>query len=343
MADPRFFETVGPLTLGALAEIASAELSEGADPDRLVTDVAPLDKADSQTVSFLDNRRYLSAFKESQAGVVVVDPSLAKHAPDGMDLLLTKEPYKGYALIAQAFYPEAESDGVVHPTAIVDDTAELGHNVALGAYAVIGPKVKLGDNVQVGAQTVIEKGVTVGAGTRVHAQATLSYCDVGQNCEIHSGVRIGARGFGFALDPSGYVNVPQLGRVIIEDGVEIGANTTIDRGAGPDTRIGAGSKIDNLVQIGHNVTTGRGCVLVAQSGIAGSTELKNHVMIAAQAGVAGHLTLGNGAKLAACSATMRDMEDGESFGGTPAMPIKEYFRLYTLWQRQLKEMKKKND
>jgi|TARA_R110002072_G_scaffold36053_9_gene106144 UDP-3-O-[3-hydroxymyristoyl] glucosamine N-acyltransferase len=343
MADPRFFTSVGPLKLGALAEIAGAVLSDGADPERVIRDVAPLDRADADSISFLDNRRYLAAFEVSQAGVVIVDPSLAKRAPAGMDLLLTKQPYRGYALVAQAFYPEPKSDGVVHPTAIIDDSAVIGKNVSIGAYSVIGARAEIGDDVRIAAHCVIEDGVTVGKGTRLHAQVMLSYCMVGQNCELHSGVRLGARGFGFALDPAGYVDVPQLGRVIIEDGVEVGANTTIDRGAGPDTRIGAGSKIDNLVQVGHNVTTGRGCVLVAQSGVAGSTELKNHVIIAAQAGVAGHLTLGNGAKLAACSATMRDIDDGESYGGTPAMPIKEYFRLYTLWQRQLKEQKKKHD
>ncbi len=159
--------------------------------------------------------------------------------------------------------------------------------VYVGPFVVVGPGAELGAGVVVHSHCSIGRGVVVGAGTEIMGHVSLSHCLIGRNCLIHAGARIGNRGFGFALDPNGYVDVPQLGRVVVEDGVEIGANVTIDRGAGPDTYIGAGSKIDNLVQLGHNVRLGRGCVLVAQSGIAGSTKLEDFVMIAAQGGSGG--------------------------------------------------------
>ncbi len=343
MADPRFFSNRGPLTLGRLAEIAEAELGGAAEPDRRISDVAPLDMAGPDEVSFLDNRRYVAAFTASKAGACVVHPDFAGRAPEGMALLVTRAPYKGYARIAATFYPAPETVPGIHPTALIDDTAELGEDVAVGPFAVVGARVKLGAGCRLHAHVVIEAGVEVGAGSEVMQGATLSHCLVGRNCLIHAGARLGNRGFGFALDPQGYVDVPQLGRVIVGDGVEIGANATIDRGAGPDTVIGDGCKIDNLVQLGHNVRLGRGCVLVAQSGVAGSSRLEDFVMIAAQGGVGGHLTLHSKAQLAAKSGLMHDIPEGETYGGLPAMPLKDYFKLVTLWRRQLKETEKKKD
>lgn len=342
MADPRFFRAVGPLTLGDLARTADAELAEGADPERRFRDVAPLDMAGPEEVSFLDNKRYVENFRRSRAGACVVAPAHAAAAPEGMALLLSDKPYRSYALVAQAFHPLPRPTGEHHPAATIDPTAVIGAGTQIDAGVVIGPGAEVGRDCHLGPNVVVAEGVVIGDGTRIGANASLSYCRIGRACEIHAGVCIGNRGFGFAMDPAGYVDVPQLGRVIVEDNVEIGANSTIDRGAGPDTVIGAGSKIDNLVQIGHNVRLGRGCVLVAQSGIAGSTRLEDFVAVAAQAGVAGHLSVGKAAQIGAKAGVMRDIPAGQSVLGAPAMPVREFFRLVSLWQRQLKS-KGKND
>lgn len=343
MADPRFFKIAGPFSLRELAALAGGEVGGAANPDRQFSDVAPLESAGEGDVSFLDNKRYLPAFETSKAGACVVAPAHAARAPAGMALILTDNPYRGYALVARAFYPEAVEAGGIHASAVIDATAAVGEGTEIGAYAVIGPRVRIGPRCRIAAHVVIGEGVEVGAETVIGPGASLDHCLIGERCNLHAGVRIGNRGFGFTLDPDGYLDVPQLGRAIIEDDVEIGANSTVDRGAGPDTVIGAGAKIDNLVQIGHNVCIGRGCVLVAQSGVAGSSKLEDYVMLGAQGGIAGHLTIGKGAQVAAQSGVMRDVPPGQSVCGAPAIPIKDFFRLVGIQQRHLKASRKRDD
>jgi UDP-3-O-[3-hydroxymyristoyl] glucosamine N-acyltransferase len=300
MADPRFYSLGGPFTLEDLAQISGARPQPGSDPHARFTDVKPLETAAPEHVSFLDNRRYLEAFRKSRAGACVVAPVHAEKAPPGMALLLTDKPYKAYALVARAFYPPAPVTPGVDPTARIDPTA------------------------------------TIGSG------ASLSHCVVGSRVLIHPGVRIGQRGFGFATDEGVHTKVPQLGRVVIHDDVEIGANTTIDRGSGPDTVIGPGCMIDNLVQIGHNVQLGRGCVIVAQVGISGSTKLGDYVVVGGQAGFAGHLRIGDGARIAAQSGIRADVPEGAALGGYPAVPIKQWHR-QTVTLEHLAKGKAKGD
>ncbi|MFM2044334.1 MAG: putative UDP-3-O-3-hydroxymyristoyl glucosamine N-acyltransferase [Pseudomonadota bacterium] len=330
MPDPRFFERAGPFTLAHLASIAGATLAGEADPDRLVQDVAPLDTAGPGHLSFLDNRKYADQFARSGAGACLVHPDLAARAPAGMALLVTRKPYRGYALCAQAFYPVPAPANGISPAAHVHPTARIGDGTELAPGAVVEAGAEIGVGCRIAPNAVIGRNVRIGTGCVIGANASLSHCILGDRVVIYPGARIGQDGFGFAMDAAGHVRVPQLGRVIIEDDVEVGANTTIDRGAGPDTVIGRGSMIDNLVQIGHNVTLGPGCVIVAQSGISGSTRLDHHVVLAAQAGITGHLRIGAGARIAAQSGVMRDVAPGEQVGGSPAVPVRQWLKQVAL-------------
>jgi len=326
MADPRFYSVEGPYTLAQLAEIAEARISGDAERDRRFGDVAPLTAAGADAVSFLDNPRYLDNFARSKAGACLVHPRHAHRAPPGMALLLTETPYHAYARIARAFHPASEHPPGVHARATIADSASLGAYCMVEAGAVIGERVAIGDRCRIGPNAVVDAGVVIGNDSSVGACASLAYCIVGERVTIHPGVRIGQDGFGFAVGAERHEKVPQLGRVVIHDDVEIGANTTIDRGSGPDTVIGPGCIIDNLVQIGHNVELGRGCIVVAQVGISGSSRLGDFVMAGGQAGIAGHVTIGDGVKVAAQSGVMRDLEAGRAYGGTPCVPVRDWHR-----------------
>jgi UDP-3-O-[3-hydroxymyristoyl] glucosamine N-acyltransferase len=326
MADARFHRRVGPLRLGELAARVGATLSDGADPARLILDVAPLQTAGPDELSFFDNIKYVDVLAATRAGACILGPEHVGRAPPGVDLLVTPKAYRAYALAAQAFYPRAVLEPGVASSAMVDGSASLGEGCRVEAGAVIGANVEIGPRTLIGPNAVIGDGVAIGADCRIGACASLSHCLIGSRVSIYPGARIGQDGFGFAPDAGGHVKVPQLGRVIVHDDVEIGANTTIDRGSGPDTVIGAGTFIDNLVQIGHNVEIGRGCIIVAQVGISGSSRLGDFAMLGGQVGLAGHLSIGSGAKLAAQSGVMRDVPPGATMGGYPAVPIRDWHR-----------------
>jgi UDP-3-O-[3-hydroxymyristoyl] glucosamine N-acyltransferase len=326
MADPRFFERAGPFSLGELAERCGARLADAGVTDRSVDDVATLDQAGPDQLTFLDNPKYAEAFSRTRAGACILHEKHAGLAPAGVALLLSPKPYLSYARAAQIFYPAPKAVPGIHPTAVVDPDARLGEGVAVAPHAVIEAGADIGAGTAIGAGSVIGRNVKLGKDCRIGPHVTLSHCLIGDRALLHPGVRIGQDGFGFAPDPGGHVKVPQLGRVQIGNDCEIGANSTIDRGAGPDTVIGDGCWIDNLVQIGHNVTLGRGCILVAQSGVAGSTQFGDFVVLAAQSGVAGHLKIGTAARIGAKSGVMTDIPAGESHFGIPATKVKEYFR-----------------
>ncbi len=337
MSDPRFFSVVGPFTLSELAAKGEAELVANADGAVLVYDVAPLDQATERHISFLDNRKYMDAFSVSKARAALVLPELAHLAPDGMTVLLSKDPYRSYALIAQMFYPRVAPEPWVAPTACIDPSAKIAADVRIEPGVVIRANAEIGARCLIGANAVIGQGVSLGEDCIIGPNSSIAYAIIGKRVNIYPGVRIGQDGFGFAMGPKGYVKVPQLGRVVIGNDVEVGANSTIDRGAGPDTVIGDGTMIDNLVQIGHNVRMGRGCVMVSQSGISGSTHLGDYVVIAGQAGLTGHLKIGTGAKIGAQAGVMRDVEPGETVGGSPAVAMKDWLRHTAILQRMIKD------
>jgi UDP-3-O-[3-hydroxymyristoyl] glucosamine N-acyltransferase len=337
MADPRFFDRAGPFSLDALAALSGATLHDPRAADRAFGDVAPLETAGPNDVTFLDNRKYLDAFTRSRAGAAFVDARAIGQAPAGMALLIAGDPYKAFARAAQAFYPIKPVAPKRAPSALIDPAATVPPDCDIADHVVIEQGVRLGPRCQIGANTVIAAGVEIGEDCRIGANVTLSHCLIGARVVLHPGVRIGQPGFGFAPDPAGPVKVPQLGRVIIGDDVDIGANTTIDRGSGHDTVIGPGTMIDNLVQIGHNVVLGRGCVLAGQVGISGSTRLGDFVMAGGQAGLAGHLNIGSGARIAAKAGLMRDVAPGETVSGNPAFPIAAHMRQVAILQRLAKK------
>lgn len=326
MADARFYDRAGPFSLAELVDAADAEIA-GAPPSILeFSDVMPLAEARADTISFIDNRRYVEAFRKCEAGAIIVAPGHVALAPPAAQLLVTKDPYRAYAKVAQMFYPAPPIPGRSGGQTGAAPSARIGERVTLMTGAVIGEDCVIGDDCSIGEYTVIGKGVHLGKGCRIGPNCTLICCTLGSNVVLHTGVRIGQDGFGFAPGAEGHEKVPQLGAVIIEDDVELGANSCVDRGTGPDTIIGAGTKIDNLCQIAHNVNLGRGCLVAAQVGISGSAKLGDFVMIGGQAGIAGHLQIGDGAKIAGKSGVTKDIPAGMTVAGFPAIKATEHWR-----------------
>lgn len=324
-ADPRFFACAGPQDLSAIAAAAGGRF-EG-DGSRRFAGVAPLQSAGPDEVSFLDNRRYVEALRATRAGAVVLAPVMAGEVPAGVAAILTETPYLGFARVARLFHPPPPPVPGIHPTAAIAPDAVVGEGSEIGPYAVVGAGARIGRNCILHAHAVVGPGVEIGDGCRLHSHCSISHAVAGRGVVLHPGVRVGQEGFGFAPTPDGrYETMPQLGRVVLGDGVEIGANACIDRGSQGDTVIGPGTRLDNLVQIGHNVRSGRGCVMVAQSGISGSTLLGDHVMVAAQAGLVGHLRIGDRARIGAQAGVTQDVPGGTDVIGSPAWPVREFWR-----------------
>jgi UDP-3-O-[3-hydroxymyristoyl] glucosamine N-acyltransferase len=286
-------------------------------------------------VSFLDNRRYGPALEQTKAGAVIVHPDMAARVPTDTIAIVTLQPYAAWARVAALFHPLPPSTPGIHPSAIVDPTAEIHAEAQVGPYCVIEARASIGARCVLGAFVSIGKGVSIGADCRIAAHVSLSHAIIGERVVIYVGGRIGQEGFGFASTKSGFVSVPQLGRVLIEDDVEIGANTTIDRGSAGDTVVGRGTRIDNLVQIAHNVRIGRCCVIVAQAGIAGSTTIEDFVQVGGQAAIAGHLTVGQGTKIGAQAGVISDVAAGQFLVGSPAQPRRDFFRQVALLKRMM--------
>ncbi|MGN7438453.1 MAG: UDP-3-O-(3-hydroxymyristoyl)glucosamine N-acyltransferase [Alcanivorax sp.] len=340
MADPRFFTKANSLTIGEIIELTGCNVAENVDRAIEISDVSPLSAATQDHVSFLDNIKYKNDFSETSARACFVSPKFQDLSPDGLICLVTKTPYKAYALTAQALYPEDKPQSSIAQSAYIDETAQIGQSATIGENVHIGANVKIADHVWIEPNSVIQSGVTIGNHCRIGANTTVSHAIIGDYVRLYPGVKVGQDGFGFAIDLAGHVKVPQLGRVIIEDHVQVGANTTIDRGAGPDTVIGQGTWIDNLVQIGHNVVIGQGCIIVAQVGISGSTVIEDFVAIGGQAGIAGHLHIGAAARIGAQSGVMHDLEGGKEYMGSPAFEKSHFFRQVAALNRLIKRKKR---
>lgn len=338
MADLRFFKKSQSFSVKVLAEELDCILPKNID-DIILDDVSALNVAQYNHLSFLDNAKYKNDFLSTQAGACFTTNEMASFAPANTICLITKHPYKCYALAAQKFYPESIPENSIASTASIDQSAQIGEGAYIGHNVVIGKNVEIGDHAWIEPNVTIQDNVTIGSHCRLGSSATVSHAIIGEYVRLYPGVRVGQDGFGFAIDPAGHVKVPQLGRVIIHDHVEIGANTTIDRGSGPDTIIGEGTWIDNLVQIGHNVTIGRGCVIVAQVGISGSAVIDDFVAIGGQAGIAGHLKIGMGTRIGAQSGVIGDLPAGGEYLGSPAVPKTDFFRQLAALRRLIKAKK----
>ena len=338
MEHPGFFERAGPFSLSDVAKATNAQLAPGADPALQIADVRTLADASEHDLSFLDNRKYAIHLTHTRAAACLLAPAFAANVPKGTSPLITAEPYRGFALALGLFYPDAMQPKAAKAggAALVDPTAQLEEGVVVEPGAVVGAEARIGRGTRIAAGAVIGYRVSIGRDSYIGPLATLVHTLVGDRVTVHSGTRIGQDGFGFAMGPRGHLKVPQIGRVIIQDDVEIGANTTIDRGALKDTIIGEGTKIDNLVQIGHNVVVGRHCVIVAQTGISGSTELGDFVVMAGQSGTSGHVKIGTGAQLAGTAHATKDVAPGVRIGGTPGRPIQQWRREVAILARLAK-------
>ena len=326
MVDTRFHTAGRPIPLAEAAEIAGARLAEGGDPARPIRGVAPLRIAWPEEASFLDGPRNRPAYDASAAGACFVTAGMARSLDPARNLLVCPAPQAAYVRLARALHPEPAPVPGIGPAAQADPTAELGPGVCVGPGAVIGPGARLGAGASVGAGAVIGPGVVIGENARIGPHVTVTHALIGARVTLHPGVPIGQPGFGYLPGPAGLEPIPQLGRVVVGDDVEIGANSTVDRGAGDDTVIGRGTKIDNLVQVAHNCRIGAHCVLAGQVGLSGSVTLGDGAMLGGQVGVADHVTIGAGARVAAQSGVMRDIPPGATHGGAPARDVRDWMR-----------------
>ena len=317
------------MTVAEVADLVGGRLVTG-DAGRTVRCVAPTDEAGEDALTFVSDPAYLERLARSRAAAVLLaETARPLPLPAGLAVIAVDDPYLAFARAAQRLQPPAPSPPAgVHPSAVVDPSAILGAGVAVGALAYIGPRARVGADAVLHAGVHVEEDAVIGAETVLYNRVVVRHrCRVGARCCLHPGVVIGGDGFGFARGgPEGPVKIPQTGTVVVEDDVEIGANTTVDRGTFGATRVGRASKIDNLVQVGHNVSIGPGCILVAQSGVAGSSRLEAGAVMGAQSGVAGHCTIGAHATVYGQSGVMRDVAPHTRVAGTPAVSVSSFFR-----------------
>jgi UDP-3-O-[3-hydroxymyristoyl] glucosamine N-acyltransferase len=325
----RASSSLGGVSDSALTAEAVAHLVGGAlrgDGAVRVVRVAALDRAAPNELSFFANPRYATEFASSRAGVVLISPELADHEGPACRIIVGK-PQEAMLLVLPALYPPPPRATGIHPSAVIERGARLGKDVAIGPHSVIGENAVLADRVVIGPLCDVGRDVSIGEDSHLVSAVTLYPGTIlGARVRLHAGVRVGSDGFGYVPTTTGVQKIPHVGRCILEDDVEIGANSTVDRGSIADTVIGAGSKLDNLVMIAHNVRLGKMCLIAAQSGIAGSTRLGDGCMIGGQVGVTGHLELGNNVKLGAGSGVMDDIPDGEMWSGAPARPQREWLK-----------------
>ncbi|MBT8478093.1 MAG: UDP-3-O-(3-hydroxymyristoyl)glucosamine N-acyltransferase [Gemmatimonadetes bacterium] len=318
-------------TVQQLAELVAGRV-EG-DASRRVDGVASVDHAGPTDVTFVVSERYAERLGMRSVGACLVDPDMKLEA-NGTAFIRVDSPELAFSKLLGVFHPEHKPNPGLHPTAIVGRGTRIGDGVSIGPYVTIGEDTVIGAGTQVGAHTHIDDDVVIGRDCRIGAGCTILHdTSLGDRVRIYTGVRLGVDGFGYTPGADGLTRIPQVGRCIIENDVEIGANCTVDRGALGDTVIGQGTKIDNLVHIAHNVTIGDHCIIVAQVGIAGSVNIGPGAHIGGQAGISGHLAIGRGARIAAQAGVFGDVPAGETYSGYPARPHRQALRASALTLR----------
>lgn len=327
MPDPRFFLSHGPLTLGELAALTGARLVDAGSVDRRISGVAPLDQAGPDEIAFLGDRKHIASLRASRAGACFVPEAALDEVPASCIALVSGRPHGDWAKAASTLHiPIPFECGVdaIHPSARLED------GVAIAPHVTIGAEARIGRGTRIGPGAVIGPGVTIGRNCEIGANATVGFALIGDRVRLYAGARIGEAGFGATAGDGGVADVPQLGRVILQDGVTIGANSCVDRGAFDDTVVGENTKVDNQVHIAHNVRVGRNCVMAAYTGISGSVVIGDGCAFGGRAGVADHVTIGAGARIGAAAGVFRDIPAGETWGGFPAQPMKSWLR-ETAW------------
>jgi UDP-3-O-[3-hydroxymyristoyl] glucosamine N-acyltransferase len=331
MGNRRFFNRPPGLTIADIVALTGAEAGGAAPTSTVIDGVAPVDLAGPSDIAFIDANKFTDALTKTRAGACLMPKRFVEHAPKGLVVLQTETPYRGFVAVHRKLYPQSlrpaslfEADGVSEG-AFVHPTARLESDVSVDPGAVIGPRAEIGAGSIIAANAVIGPDVTIGRDCRIGAGCSITHSLIGDRVIIHPGSRIGQDGFGYTEDAA-QQKIPQTGRVIIQNDVEIGASVTIDRGGIRDTVIGEASKIDNLCQIGHNCQIGRHCVVVALSGLSGSVTLEDYALLGGAVGLAPHLTVGKGARLAARSGVISDIPAGETWGGYPARPRLQWMR-----------------
>ena len=346
MTEPAFFAPARRFEVGEIAALTGARLRDASQEKITISRLAPAGEGGEETLVFIDGRRHASRIGSVRAAALLCSEELAENAPDGVAVLVSPKPQQAFAMVARLLFPEANrpqpvtGETGISPRAVIAEGAVVEDGAIIEAGAVIGVGASVGRGTIVGPNTVIGARCSIGRDGYVGPNVMLQYAVIGDRVIIHPGAQIGQDGFGFLPGPNGFEKNPQIGRVIIQDDVEIGANTTIDRGALSDTIIGEGTKIDNLVQIGHNVHIGRRCVIAGLCGLSGSVKLGDYVMLGGQVGIADHITIGNRAQLAASSGVMDDVPEGERWAGVPAKPMRQAFREIAALRSLVQDMRK---